>query len=289
MTRLDAPAAAAPEALHLEFDDNALLSLLFGEYDENLARIEQELDVSLASRGNRVAISGSTGDAEIARDVLRSLYDRLKRGQSVGPADIDAAMRMAQAGLAVSGGDGAGDVHIHTRKRRIEPRSPTQAVYIRAMQEHELVFGLGPSGTGKTYLAVATAVSMLLSGQVDRLILSRPAVEAGERLGFLPGDLREKVDPYLRPLYDALYDTMLGEQVVRRHADPDEDVSYPAWGEFAHGGDRRYKPDLFARRGALRAAGRFRNTGRRAGGRFRPVQCPRRRTPQPSDPDRPGL
>ncbi len=229
MTRVDAPEAggAAPEALHLEFDDNSLLSALYGEYDEHLARIEQELGVSLASRGNQVAITGSAGDTEIARDALRSLYDRLKRGLAVGPADVDAAMRMAQAGLAATG-DGdteAGDVHIHTRKRRIEPRSPTQAVYIRAMQEHELVFGLGPSGTGKTYLAVATAVSMLLSGQVDRLILSRPAVEAGERLGFLPGDLREKVDPYLRPLYDALYDTMLGEQVVRRLSNGEIEVA----------------------------------------------------------------
>ncbi|MEX2642244.1 MAG: PhoH family protein [Acetobacterales bacterium] len=214
------------KAQQIEFDDNSLLGTLYGEYDENLARIEQELGVSLASRGNRIAITGPADDVDTARDTLQSLYDRLKRGLPVGAAEVDAALRMARAGLTVPGGDRTGgDVSIHTRKRRIEARSPTQAVYIRAMQEHELVFGLGPSGTGKTYLAVASAVSMLLGGHVDRLILSRPAVEAGERLGFLPGDLREKVDPYLRPLYDALYDTMPGEQVVRRLANGEIEVA----------------------------------------------------------------
>jgi phosphate starvation-inducible protein PhoH and related proteins len=140
----------------------------------------------------------------------------------VGAAEVDASLRMA-TGV----GDGAAralamqaiarpDFNVKTKRRSISPRSPTQAAYIQALQENELVFGLGPAGTGKTYLAVAQAVVMLTSGQVDRIVLSRPAVEAGERLGFLPGDLREKIDPYLRPLYDALYDMLPAEQVARR-------------------------------------------------------------------------
>ena len=153
---------------------------------------------------------------------LDALWERLKRGMVVGAAEVDASLRMA-TGV----GDGAAralamqaiarpDFNVKTKRRSISPRSPTQAAYIQALQENELVFGLGPAGTGKTYLAVAQAVVMLTSGQVDRIVLSRPAVEAGERLGFLPGDLREKIDPYLRPLYDALYDMLPAEQVARR-------------------------------------------------------------------------
>ncbi|MEE8559743.1 MAG: PhoH family protein [Alphaproteobacteria bacterium] len=206
----------------LQFDDNSLLPLLFGEHDRYLARIEQQLGVLMVSRGNRLAISGPTWAAEAARDVLEALYDKLKREITVDQGEVDAAIRLASGGLAGEGQGAAAqdvftrDLVIPTRKRQISPRTPTQAAYVRAMREFELVFALGPAGTGKTYLAVATAISLLMTGEVDRIILSRPAVEAGERLGFLPGDVREKVDPYLRPLYDALYDMMPADQVVKQ-------------------------------------------------------------------------
>ncbi|MGE0746965.1 MAG: PhoH family protein [Rhodospirillales bacterium] len=211
----DAPVADQP--IHLQFDDNALLPLLFGRFDQHLARIEQSLGVSLASRGNRVVIDGPANAAAQARDALNALYDRLKRGLPVDIGEVDAAVRLA--GAARGPGidrNGDGELLIRTPRRHITPRTAGQQVYLRALADHELVFGLGPAGTGKTYLAVATAVAMMNSGRVDRLVLSRPAVEAGERLGFLPGDLREKVDPYLRPLYDALYDMMPADQVNRR-------------------------------------------------------------------------
>jgi len=209
----------------LDFDDNRLLGPLFGEHDRNLARIEQALDVSLSLRGNRLAISGPPAARDAARAVLDELYRRLKHGEELNAGDVDGAIRMSGAvpggsrrrgGATRPAGAESDELVIDTRKRVIKPRSPMQGVYLRQLLEHELVFGLGPAGTGKTYLAVAVAVSMLLSGRVDRIILSRPAVEAGERLGFLPGDMREKVDPYLRPLYDALYDMLPGEQVVKR-------------------------------------------------------------------------
>ncbi|MBL8836255.1 MAG: PhoH family protein [Alphaproteobacteria bacterium] len=205
--------------IHLEFDDNLLLPPLFGEHDRHIARIEQLLGVSLSSRGNRVLIAGAPSRAVAARDALMALYGRLKRGHGVDLGDVDAAVRFAEAGER-DGADlfGDGDLSIRTRKRVVGPRSANQALYLKTLRDQELVFALGPAGTGKTYLAVAMAVQMLTGGHVDRIILSRPAVEAGERLGFLPGDLREKVDPYLRPLYDALHDMLPGDQVVKRIA-----------------------------------------------------------------------
>jgi phosphate starvation-inducible PhoH-like protein len=203
--------------LVIDFDDNSLLTALFGEHDRNLARIEQRLGVSLVPRGNRVAIDGEEAAQLIARAVLSDLYAYLKNGHEVGSGEVDGAIRMAEAS-AGGGGEtiSSGEIRIPTRKRVISPRSPRQAEYVRSLGTYELVFALGPAGTGKTYLAVAVAVSMLLSGKVDRILLSRPAVEAGERLGFLPGDMREKVDPYLRPLYDALYDMLPAAQVAKR-------------------------------------------------------------------------
>ena len=210
---------AADRPVLIEFDDNSLLPRLFGEYDRNLARIEQRLGVSLHTRGNRIAVSGPPDATTIARDALGALYDRLRRGLEVEMGEVDAAIRMAEqarsAGAATNHAGGDGPVLV-TPRRHISPRSARQADYLRALGEAELVFGLGPAGTGKTYLAVAQAVTMLIAGRVDRIILSRPAVEAGERLGFLPGDLREKVDPYLRPLYDALYDMLPADQVIKR-------------------------------------------------------------------------
>jgi phosphate starvation-inducible protein PhoH and related proteins len=201
------------DRLHMQFDDNSLLPQLYGERDRHLDRIERELGVSLVSRGNRLAIAGPQDSADAARNALASLYERLKRGLEVDNAAVDAALKRASLQSHEQWGEAE---EIRTRKRRISPRSANQASYLRALRAHELVFGLGPAGTGKTYLAVAMAVDMLMSGAVERIILSRPAVEAGERLGFLPGDLREKVDPYLRPLYDALHDMLPGEQVMKR-------------------------------------------------------------------------
>lgn len=200
--------------LVIAFDDNRLLTELFGEHDRNLARVEQGLGVLATSRGNKLVITGDPSARDIAHRVFTELYQRLESGLEVGPGEVDGAIRMAQA-PAGSDSRTDGRVEITTRRKIISPRSPTQGEYLKALQRSELVFGIGPAGTGKTYLAVATAVSALLQRKVDRLVLSRPAVEAGERLGFLPGDLREKIDPYLRPLYDALYDMLPGEQVIK--------------------------------------------------------------------------
>jgi phosphate starvation-inducible PhoH-like protein len=199
--------------LQLDFDDNRLLPLLYGAHDKHLAQIEQRLGVSLTSRGNHMVINGAPESAELARRALDRLYQRVKAGQTVDSAEVDAALRMASGGEDIA--QGAEPV-IKTRKKQVTARSPMQARYMEAMRDYELVFGLGPAGTGKTYLAVCYAVELLIAGRVDRLVLSRPAVEAGERLGFLPGDMREKVDPYLRPLYDALYDTMPADQVMKK-------------------------------------------------------------------------
>ncbi len=200
--------------LVIDFDDNRLLAALLGEYDRHVARIEQRLGVSVSSRGNRVAIAGSPWSQQATATVLNSLYSRLCQGMTVDDGEVDAAIRMAEVGgEAPQAGD---EILIRTRRSLIAPRSPSQNWYVREMQRHELVFALGPAGTGKTFLAVAIAVSKLLSGEIDRIILSRPAVEAGERLGFLPGDMRDKIDPYLRPLYDALHLMLPPEQVAKR-------------------------------------------------------------------------
>jgi phosphate starvation-inducible PhoH-like protein len=210
------PAATAPasRAVTLHFADNALLSLLLGDHDRHLVRIEQGLGVRVTCRGNRMAIQGDPARVEAAQAALEGLYRRLESGQGVSVSDVDAAVRLAEIDdprLPLS------DLPaIRTRRGAIGPRSPGQAAYMEMLARHEMVFGIGPAGTGKTYLAVAQAVAMLQAGKVDRIVLSRPAVEAGERLGFLPGDMKEKVDPYLRPLYDALHDMLPGEQVIRR-------------------------------------------------------------------------
>ncbi len=224
-SRAAAGATRPVEPLHMTFDDNTLLPALFGRHDEHLARLEQALGVALVSRGNQLAISGPPWSVGAAKLVLSNLFQRLERGLEVDGAEVDAAIRLIVPG----GGEGAGDhgeeLVIPTQKRRIGPRSLVQAQYLRALRDHDLVFALGPAGTGKTYLAVAMAVSMLIDGRVDRIILSRPAVEAGESLGFLPGDMREKIDPYLRPLYDALHDMMPNDKVRRRLENGDIEVA----------------------------------------------------------------
>jgi phosphate starvation-inducible PhoH-like protein len=213
--------ATAPRArLEIEFAEPHLLGPLFGEFDRNLVAIEDRLGVYIAARGSRVQIEGEPEAAARARDVLQGLYNRLGEGHDIDQGAVDAVIAMS--GQPVLDGIISADVAeppkvmIRTRKKTIVPRSKTQAVYMEALGRDDLIFALGPAGTGKTYLAVAQAVQQLIGGSVDRLILSRPAVEAGERLGFLPGDMKEKVDPYLRPLYDALYDMLPAEQVERR-------------------------------------------------------------------------
>jgi phosphate starvation-inducible protein PhoH and related proteins len=231
-----APAPAAiPAELTLAFEDNRLATLLYGQHDQNLAFIERRLGVEATPRGNHVGLRGSRDGVEQAKRILESLYARLKAGQPVSLGDVDGALRMSSAQGTLFASDGGprearggdakaavgtgatvgGAATVGTRKKTIAARTHAQDAYIRALQRHELVFATGPAGTGKTYLAVAHAAALIEKGEADRLILSRPAVEAGERLGFLPGDMREKVDPYLRPLYDALYDMMPPERVER--------------------------------------------------------------------------
>ncbi len=213
---------------HMQFEDNRLLSLLFGEYDKYITRIEQQLSISILSRGNQLLISGLSGQVDIAKTAIKALYKRLEKGLMISVSEVDAALRMATE--SNNRGNFAeefnGDAKaIRTRRKQIVARTPMQAEYMQLLADKDLIFGLGPAGTGKTYLAVAMAVSQLVENKVERIILSRPAVEAGERLGFLPGDLREKIDPYLRPLYDALYDMLPADQVLRRMASNEIEIA----------------------------------------------------------------
>jgi phosphate starvation-inducible PhoH-like protein len=216
------PAGASDMAhIVLTFDNNKHASAIYGQFDQNLALIEQKLGVDLRSKGNQLSVRGSSVAAEQARRALDYLYERAQKGAEIAPSDVEGAIRMAVAAddqLTLPTLEKKGRLaaaQISTRKRTIYARTPNQDAYMRALERSELVFGIGPAGTGKTYLAVAHAAMLLERGMVERIILSRPAVEAGERLGFLPGDMKEKVDPYLRPLYDALYDMMPSDKVER--------------------------------------------------------------------------
>lgn len=196
--------------VRLEFSDNSLLQELVGPHNSNLHRLEQRLNVVLHHRGNTITIEGTPDQAALAERSLYRLYDHLAAGHDIDMGEVDGAARLAEPD-----GNNGNELAIRTRKRQVAARSLGQGAYLKALNDFELVFALGPAGTGKTYIAVAKAVALKLAGAIDRIILSRPAVEAGERLGFLPGDLREKVDPYLRPLYDALYDMLPGDQVTK--------------------------------------------------------------------------
>jgi len=217
------PAAASEETATtqtvLAFEDNKFASMLFGQYGQNLALIERRLGVVAEQRGNHVTIEGSRGACEQARHVLEGLYEQLKRGRDLSQGDVEGAIRQAIAQGSLFDYDPTAArpafEEINLRKRPVRARTAAQDAYIRALKRHALVFGTGPAGTGKTWIAVAHAIQMFERKEVDRIILSRPAVEAGERLGFLPGDMREKVDPYLRPIYDALYDLMDARIVER--------------------------------------------------------------------------
>ncbi|RKT34905.1 phosphate starvation-inducible protein PhoH [Roseovarius halotolerans] len=225
MVTTELPSPPGPETLHealVEFPDNRLLIDLCGEYDRNLAEIEQNLGVQILRRGNQLAVVGEESVAREAIEVLQALYQRLETGKSVESGDVDRELRMGAGADQTGTRDGdqlemfrGGRVEIKTRKKLVEPRTDAQKAYVKSLFASELGFGIGPAGTGKTYLAVAVGVSMFIEGHVDRIILSRPAVEAGEKLGYLPGDMKEKVDPYMQPLYDALNDFLPGKQLAK--------------------------------------------------------------------------
>ncbi|MGP3699025.1 PhoH family protein [Rhodobacter sp. NSM] len=204
----------------LEFPDNRLLIDLCGEYDRNLAQIEHQMGVHILRRGNRLAVIGDRDARDQAASILRGLYSRLEAGRGLVAGDIDGAIRLGRPAPDAAQGEQIelfmpGKYEIRTRKKPVEPRTEAQKTYVANLFDHELAFGIGPAGTGKTYLAVAVGVTMLIGGVVDRIILSRPAVEAGERLGFLPGDMKEKIDPYMQPLYDALNDFLPQKQLMK--------------------------------------------------------------------------
>ncbi|WP_417250584.1 PhoH family protein [Celeribacter sp.] len=212
------------DAVHetlLEFNDNRLLIDLCGEFDRNLAQIEHKLDVQIVRRGNVLSVMGNGPSRGKAAAVLQELYGKLEAGREVEAGDIDGMLRMGEnaAGGGLPGDQiemfNGGNIEIKTRKKLIEPRTDAQKAYVQSLFDNELAFGIGPAGTGKTYLAVAVGVNMLINGHVDKIILSRPAVEAGERLGFLPGTQDEKVDPYMQPLYDALNDFLPAKQLAK--------------------------------------------------------------------------
>ncbi|HWW66025.1 MAG TPA: PhoH family protein [Sphingomonadaceae bacterium] len=230
MSRKATPAQAGDRVrLEVLFDRPQLLGRLFGEFDQNLVAIENRLGVYIAARGNKLQIEGEAAAAARARDVLTGLYNRIVQGQDVDTGSVEAVIAMSAEptldGIIRRDVSQPPTVMIRTRKKTIVPRSATQITYMEALNRADIIFALGPAGTGKTYLAVAQAVQQLVAGSVERLILSRPAVEAGERLGFLPGDMKEKVDPYLRPLYDALYDMLPNEQVERRIASGEIEIA----------------------------------------------------------------
>jgi len=216
----------------IAFEDNRLIAAVYGQHDRNLARLEQQLGVVMINRGNRIKVEGRSEACELAVTVLTDLYDMAKQGHVIDLGDVDGAVRLAEGGrpavirepLPVNGtkpGKAAkpgGQIKVKTKNKTIMPRSKGQADYLSKLADNELVFGVGPAGTGKTYLAVAMAVARMMTGDAERIILTRPAVEAGENLGFLPGDFKEKVDPYMQPLYDALFEMLGGEQVEKRIA-----------------------------------------------------------------------
>ena len=222
ISELTPPSAEDVHETLLEFPDNRLLIDLCGEFDRNLAQIEQKLSVQILRRGNLLAVVGESAARDHAVQVLRALYGKLEAGRAIDAGEIDGEIRMggSEAGTGSRAGDQiemfkGGRVEIKTRKKLVEPRTEAQKTYVKSLFNKELAFGIGPAGTGKTYLAVAVGVNMFIGGHVDRIILSRPAVEAGERLGFLPGDMKDKVDPYMQPLYDALHDFLPDKQVAK--------------------------------------------------------------------------
>lgn len=213
---------------YLSFDDNSAFQELCGLQDSHLALLEATIGLRINARGNKLTLLGGPDAVARTGRILTKLYQKVKSGHSLSPADVDAAIRLSVYGDEENDKTTLNQDNINSislQKRTISPRSPAQAAYLTALQEHELVFGVGPAGTGKTYLAVAWAAHLLLQGKVERIILSRPALEAGEQIGFLPGDMKDKVDPYLRPLYDALYDVFHTDFTDRRIAAGDIEIA----------------------------------------------------------------
>lgn len=209
----------------LEFNDLSLVPLLYGEHNSNIAYLEKTLGVLISDRGNTLSVTGDPDKVDMAEHVLNNLWDKInrnKRHPMISPADIDAIIHFsdqpAQKSEAKKDKDKIMTMDtpvIETKRRSLTPRTKNQVAYVNALRNKEMVYGIGPAGTGKTYLAVAVGVEMYEKGMVERLIFCRPAVEAGEKLGFLPGDMREKIDPYLRPIYDALNDFLGLERVEK--------------------------------------------------------------------------
>ena len=212
----------ADDVEHIDFDDNRLVAELSGEHDAHLSILEDTLDVRIDPRGNRFSVRGGADARAQTLQALSKLYERLQKGETIAAGDVRAAAALSTPAPAPVESVAPS---IKTPKRVIMARTPNQAKYLTKLASHDLTFGVGPAGTGKTYLAVAHAVGLLLSGSVERIILSRPALEAGERIGFLPGDMKEKVDPFLRPLYDALHDMMHADYVERRIAAGDIEIA----------------------------------------------------------------
>ncbi len=215
----------AVRRIGLQFDDNELVPFLFGEHDTHLSQIEEELDVQITARGNEIVVTGSKPNLRAAQSVFDVLWERLVKGMEVGTEEVTSAIAVARSPMDAATRDTAiaalkeSHVKVKAKNKSITARNAKQAEYLDAIHKNHLVFGLGPAGTGKTFLAVAQAVTMMQAGEIDRLILCRPAVEAGERLGFLPGTMQEKIDPFLRPIYDALHDMLPPDQIARRLAD----------------------------------------------------------------------
>ena len=213
-----------PDQTNIKFPDNRLLIDLCGEFDKNLAEIEQQLALQIVRRGNELNLFGDEISRSSGKKVLEALYTRLKNGKSLDTGDLDRELREVKVGNDLENDSQTdkqikmfkkSNFEIKTRKKTIEPRTNAQKAFVSSLLKNELVFGIGPAGTGKTYLAVAVAVSKFINGEVDRIVLSRPAVEAGEKLGYLPGDMKDKVDPYMQPLYDALNDFLPGKQLSK--------------------------------------------------------------------------
>jgi phosphate starvation-inducible PhoH-like protein len=205
----------AGEQLTLEFKRNALLPALAGSHSRHFVRLEQRLGVKIAMRGNLIAIEGAADAREKAAAVLRALYERLEAGEELALADVDAEISFTVQDAPDTSRKSSSTALRTSTGKVTRARTTAQAAYIDLMRSHDLVFGIGPAGTGKTYLAAAYGAHLLFERRIERLILARPALEAGERLGFLPGDLREKIDPYLRPLYDALFDVIGSEKCLK--------------------------------------------------------------------------
>ncbi len=230
MSRKPVPAQSGERSrAELTFDRPQLMPQLFGEFDKNLLLLENRLGVYITARGNKVGLEGAAEAVAAARDVLNGLYNRIIRGEIIDTGLIEAVIAMSAEptlhGIISAEASAPPSIMIRTRKKTIVPRTMAQAHYMRELLNNDIIFALGPAGTGKTYIAVAQAVAQLITGSIQRLILSRPAVEAGEKLGFLPGDMKEKVDPYLRPLYDALNDCLPAEQVERRIASGEIEIA----------------------------------------------------------------